>query len=76
MGIQYIFVSDGEPSGVFIPIDEWARIKEKYKGLSQEPLDIPEWHKHILNERMEEYRTNPKQDQGFDEAIDEIEGDL
>ena len=61
MNLQYIHDNHGNATGVFIPIEEWQSLKKKYDGLQQEELkslDIPEWHKKILDERLEDYRKN------------------
>ncbi|HXB39097.1 MAG TPA: addiction module protein [Bacteroidia bacterium] len=34
--------------------------------------DIPEWHKPILEERMEEYRKNPNQGKDWDDFEKEL----
>ena len=39
--------------------DEWV-LKAIRKLLSLEIEDIPDEHKHILNERIAEYETNPE----------------
>ena len=52
MNLQYIHDNHGNATGVFIPIEEWQSLKKKYDGLQQEELkslDIPEWHKKILD---------------------------
>ena len=36
MNLQYISDSKGKPTGVFIPIKDWNKIKEKYDGLEQD----------------------------------------
>jgi hypothetical protein len=38
--------------------------------------DVPEWHMQIVNERMEEYKKNPKLAQDFDDAMDDIDKEL
>ena len=35
MDLQFIFNSQGERSGVYIPIDLWNSLKEHYKGLKK-----------------------------------------
>lgn len=35
MDLQFIFNSQGERSGVYIPIDLWNNLKEHYKGLKK-----------------------------------------
>jgi hypothetical protein len=76
MSLQYISDSTGKTTGVFIPINEWNALKEKYKGIELEEFDIPEWHKSMLEERKEEYRKNPDQALDMDSAMDDIEKEL
>jgi len=76
MSLQYISDSKGKTTGVFIPISEWIELKNKYKGIDQEQVDIPDWQKNEVRERLEEYKNNPEQASDFDSAIDEIEKDL
>jgi len=41
-----------------------------------EDHDVPDWHIQIVNERLGEYKKNPKLTLDFDEAMDDIEKDL
>ncbi len=38
MNLQYISDNKGKTTGVFIPIQEWEGLKEKYEGLKEEEL--------------------------------------
>ncbi len=76
MNLQYISDSTGQTTGVFIPINEWNNLKNKYKGIEQESIDIPEWHKDLVSQRLEDYRKNPNSAIDFDIAMDDIEKDL
>ncbi len=76
MNLQFISDSKGETTGVFIPINEWNELKNKYKGFEQEELYIPSWQMDIVRERMEDYKNNPDQVLDFDTAMDEIEAGL
>ncbi len=76
MNLQYISDSTGQTTGVFIPIEEWNDLKSKYKGLEQSEMGIPAWHMDVVNERIEDYKNNPKQAIDFDNAIDDIEREL
>ena len=73
MNLQFISDSAGKTTGVFIPINEWNELKSKFKGIEQEEIDIPEWHKEIVLQRMAGYKKNPGQAIDFDEAMDDIE---
>jgi hypothetical protein len=76
MNLQYISDSTGQTTGVFIPIKEWNNLKSKYKGIEQEDIDIPEWHKDLVEKRLADYKNNPGSAMDFDSAIDDIEKEL
>jgi hypothetical protein len=76
MNLQYITDSNGQTTGVFIPIKEWNDLKTKFKDIDQEGLEVPVWHKEIVRKRMELYKNNPDQVLDFDTALDDIEKDL
>jgi hypothetical protein len=76
MNLQYITDSNGQTTGVVIPIEEWNELKTKYQDIDGGNIKVPEWHKGIVQERMENYRKNPNQDMDFDAAIRDIERDL
>ncbi|MBP7152399.1 MAG: addiction module protein [Paludibacteraceae bacterium] len=76
MNLQYILDSSGQTTGVFIPIKEWNELKNKYKGIEQEEVDIPEWHKDVVRKRLDVYKKNPGQALDFDSAMDDIEKEL
>ena len=76
MNLQYISDSKGQTTGVFIPINEWNDLKNKYKDIEQEEINIPEWHKDLVLKRLEDYKKNPDSAVDFDTAMDDIEKDL
>jgi hypothetical protein len=76
MSFQFISDSAGKTTGVFIPIEEWNELKNKYKGIEQEESHIPEWQMNAVRERRVEYTKNPKQELDFDATMDDIEKDL
>ena len=76
MNLQYISDSKGKTTGVFIPIQEWEALKSKYKGLENEDIDVPGWHKDLVRKRLEEYKKNPGIAMDFDSAMDDIEKEL
>lgn len=76
MNLQYISDSDGQTTGVFIPIKEWNKLRKKFKGIEQVEKNIPLWHKDLVKERLEEYKTNPSLALDFDNAMDDIEKEV
>lgn len=76
MSFQFISDSAGKTTGVFIPIEEWNALKNKYKGIEEEETSIPEWQINAVRERQEQYKKNPNQAIDFDAAMDDVEKDL
>jgi hypothetical protein len=76
MNLQYISDSNGQTTGVFIPIDEWNNLKSKYKGIEEEDVEIPDRHKDMVRKRLEDYRKNTSSAIDFDCAMDNIEKEL
>jgi len=76
MNLQYITDDKGKTTGVYIPIREWDSLKSKYQNIEQESFEVPEWHKDIVRQRMEDYKNNPDQAMDFDAAMDEIDKGL
>jgi hypothetical protein len=76
MNLQFISDSMGKTTGVYIPIKEWNDLKSKFKEIEQAEIDIPEWHKGIVRQRLADYKNNPEQVLDFDTAMDDIEKTL
>jgi len=76
MNLQYISDSKGQTTGVFIPINEWNQLISKYKGIESEDVDIPEWHKDLVRERLDDYKQNPDSALDFDSSMDDIDREL
>ena len=76
MNLQYISDSNGVPTGVFIPMNDWNKLKEKYNDIEAELNDIPQWHKAELDQRLADYKNNPDQALDFNEAMDDIDKEL
>lgn len=74
MNVQYISDSAGMTTGVFIPINEWNQLKEKYLELDDNSL--PLWQQQALDARLDDLKNNPDQLLNFDEAINDIDKDL
>jgi len=62
MNLQYISDNKGNTTGVFIPIEDWEYLKNKFDDLKKEEenmYSVPEWHKDIIMKRLKDYRENP-----------------
>lgn len=76
MNLQYISDSKGQTTGVFIPINEWNDLKRKFKEIEREDINISEWHKDLVRQRLDDYKKNPDSAMDFDDAMDDIEKEL
>ena len=76
MNLQYISDNKGKTTGVFIPIQEWEDLKSKYKGLEDEAVDVPDWHKDLVGKRLAEYHETPDIALDFDATMEDIEKSL
>lgn len=76
MNLQYISDSKGRTTGVFIPINEWNDLKSKYKDIDEGNIGIPEWHKDLVMQRLDDYKQNPGSAMDFDSEMDDIEKEL
>lgn len=50
MSLQFITDSDGKTTGVFIPINEWNKLKNKYKDIDQSV----DWYDELTPEQKKE----------------------
>jgi hypothetical protein len=76
MSLQYISDSNGQTTGIFIPIDEWNEMKKKYHGIEKEEIMIPSWQIDAVRERVVDYNKNPSQALDLNNALDDIENNM
>ena len=68
---QYTYDTNGDPIGVFIPINDWNSITEKYADIE----DVPEWEKKLINDRLDFIKKHPDQLVPIEEFIAELDMD-
>lgn len=76
MNLQYISDSKGKTTGVFIPINEWKKIVQKFKGIDLDNVDIPAWHVQEVTKRLKDFQDHPEKAMDFEQAMDAIEKQL
>ena len=72
---QYLQDNKGITTGVFIPIEDWQILIEKYGDLqinSTTETELSQWQKDLLDQRLEEYHQNPNNLVEFDAVISKI----
>jgi hypothetical protein len=60
MNLQVLHDSEGNNSGVYIPLQEWTLIKQQYPDIEEISNDIPNWQKELLTSRLEAIAKNPE----------------
>lgn len=75
MNLQYISDSNGNTTGIYIPISDWNLLKSKYKDIEELAEAVPDWHKNIVLKRLKDYRSDNEY-MDFDTAMDEIDNGL
>lgn len=77
MNLQFIHDTKGNTTGVFIPIEEWQMLKEKYADLQIDEIEnnseLSSWQKEIIDVRLNDYYQNPNDVGDFNKLLDDIE---
>jgi hypothetical protein len=80
MTLQFIHDNNGNTTGVYIPIEDWQTLKDKYKELEREEFkngeELLSWQKELIDTRLNEYYNNPTKVLDFGKSLDDLEKDL
>lgn len=68
MRTQIIQDHNGQPTGVFIPIEDWENIKKNYPDIEKIDDELPQWQKDALDMRLADLK-NPNQLEPIDELF-------
>jgi hypothetical protein len=60
MRLQLIQDSKGKSTGVFIPMEDWNKIKNQYPDIENADMDLPIWEKDLIDKRLEAISKNPE----------------
>jgi hypothetical protein len=55
MNPQYTYDKQGKAVGVFLPIDDWNRLKNNLPA-----EELPQWQKDIIDQRLMMIKQNPE----------------
>ncbi|AMR34355.1 hypothetical protein A0256_24325 [Mucilaginibacter sp. PAMC 26640] len=76
MNLQFIHDTKGNTTGVFIPIEEWQLLTEKYTELQEEELSnqvkLNSWQTELIDERLNDYYANSARTESFDDMLTDI----
>ncbi len=71
MTAQYTYDGDGNPIGVFIPINDWNEITEKYQDL----VELPQWQKDAIDQRLDVIKNHPERIKPIDNFLSQLDKD-
>jgi hypothetical protein len=60
MRLQLIQDGKGKNTGVFIPIEDWALIKNQYPDIENADIDLPQWEIDLIETRLDAIYKNPE----------------
>ena len=60
MKLQILQDGKGKNTGVFIPIEDWALIKEQYPDIENADSEPPQWEKELIDNRLDTIAKNPE----------------
>jgi len=73
MNVQYISNKNGQVTAVQVPIKEWEMIKSKYPDIDHIGTQLPQWHKEIIDARLEILENNPDRINPISTLMDELD---
>ena len=73
--LQYISDNSGQPTAVFIPIEEWNGIRNKYPDVEAIEGDLPQWQKEIIDKSLKEIADNPSCLRPIEELFKELDNE-
>jgi hypothetical protein len=73
MSVQYLSDEKGHVTAVQLPIKEWEMIKTKYPGVDHLDSKLPQWHKELIDARLDAIEKNPALIRPISELLDELD---
>jgi hypothetical protein len=72
MTTQTIQDYNGVPTGVFIPMENWNRIKKQYPDIESIDNGLPQWEKDLIDSRLSAIAKNPERLRPIEEFFEEL----
>ncbi len=60
MKLQVLQDGQGKDTGVFIPMEDWALIKNQYPDIENTHTDLATWEKDLIDARLDEIDQHPE----------------
>jgi len=69
---QLLKDQQGNPMGVFIPMQSWNNIVFQYPEIENLETEIPQWEKDFIDSRLEMAQNNPNNLKPIENLLDNI----
>ena len=76
MKLQIIQDAKGNNAGVFIPIEDWNRIKSQYPDIVHADYDLNEYEKELIDHRLDAIVKNSQRLKSGDELLQFLKKDV
>jgi hypothetical protein len=73
MCVQYLSNEKGQITAVQLPIEEWELMKIKYPEIDHLDSKLPEWHRQIIDSRLDALEKNKELIRPISELLDELD---
>ncbi|GGE68181.1 addiction module component CHP02574 family protein [Agrobacterium tumefaciens] len=73
MSIQYLSNEQGQITAVQLPIEDWEKIKNLYPNVESIDFSLPEWHKEILDARLQAIVKDSSRIAPISELLNELD---
>ena len=73
MSVQYLSNDKGKVTAVQLPIEEWEVLVSKYPEIDNIVVNLPQWHKQLIDSRLAEAKKNPGSIRPISELMDELD---
>ncbi len=73
MSLNYVSDDRGSTIAVQISIEDWKRIKNKYRDVDDLDRNLPLWQKQLIDRRLETISENPEKLRPINELLQELD---
>ncbi len=72
MKLQILQDNSGNPTGVYVPMEDWTLIKNNYPDIENIDQNLPQWEKELIDARLTAIAQDPTQLKPIEELIQEL----
>ena len=72
MKLQVLQDNFGKQTGVYVPIEDWALIKNNYPDIETLEQELPQWEKDLIDIRLQAIAKNPERLKPIESLFEEL----